>query len=596
MNELQYWKHESQSYYVYNEAWYGSRSWHIGVDNNIAGDDFLFYRESEAGSPAGLENWSTWGSSSSGAPYIVEEGVTSPEIEVTGNGVTISDGNTSPRMVLHTNFGSVEGASGSRLRTFTIENNGNADLVISSVTISGNDASDFDVTDFPDTTISAGGNSTFNVNFAPADTGEKTATLLIVNNDDDEGTYDFSIKGDSYTPKTISVSGITTPSAANGTYIHQGILNEFQYWKHETQGYYIYNEAWYSARYWYINDADTCGNDTDYFFYKGSEDAVPAGLTSWQVSSNASGSPEMAYAGPEINVLGNGVDIVSGDATPQTSDYTDFGSVDVSSGTVSRTFTIRNTGAQDLSLNGNPLVAVSGTNGSDFSVTLQPDSVVAANTGETTFTVQFDPSGAGVRVAGISIDNDDSNETPYIFAIQGTGVNASPVINSLDGDSLSYSEGDGVAIIDQGTAVSVTDADSSDMDGGVLTVSISAGKDAAEDKLCFYTGAGVTLSGITSGCDVSVDNTVVGTLDGTIALGADLIVTLGSNSTAANVAALIAAVAYENTDIDNPTTGVRTLDFTLSDGDGGTSTTASVAVTLRSAVSMMRLSLRVRPS
>ena len=47
---------------------------------------------------------------------------------------------------------------------------------------------------------------------------------------------------------------------------------------------------------------------------------------------------------PEINVQGNGQDIADGDTTPSTADFTDFGSVNVASGTVSHTFTIRNTG------------------------------------------------------------------------------------------------------------------------------------------------------------------------------------------------------------------------------------------------------------
>ena len=39
----------------------------------------------------------------------------------------------------------------------------------------------------------------------------------------------------------------------------------------------------------------------------------------------------------------------------------------------------------------------------------------------TTFTVHFDPSATGLRSATISIDNDDADENPYDFAIQGTG-------------------------------------------------------------------------------------------------------------------------------------------------------------------------------
>ena len=64
---------------------------------------------------------------------------------------------------------------------------------------------------------------------------------------------------------------------------------------------------------------------------------------------------------------------------------------------------------------------ISGANAADFTVTVQPASSVAA-AGSTTFTVSFDPSAAGTRVATLSIANDDANENPYDFAIQGRGV------------------------------------------------------------------------------------------------------------------------------------------------------------------------------
>jgi hypothetical protein len=68
-----------------------------------------------------------------------------------------------------------------------------------------------------------------------------------------------------------------------------------------------------------------------------------------------------------------------------------------------------------------------------------------------------------------------------------TAQNDAPTLSNLDGDSFSYSEGDGAATLDQGTAVSVADVDSSDFNGGALTVTISAGEDAAEDVLSFST-------------------------------------------------------------------------------------------------------------
>ena len=127
-----------------------------------------------------------------------------------------------------------------------------------------------------------------------------------------------------------------------------------------------------------------------------------------------------AICSPEINLKGNNVSIVSGDITPSVADHTDFGSAYVTGGTVVRTFTIENLGNASLTLSGNPLVNVTGTNASDFTVTTAPSSSVVA-TGSTTFQITFDPSVGGTRTATLSIANNDIDENSYTLAIQGTG-------------------------------------------------------------------------------------------------------------------------------------------------------------------------------
>ncbi len=125
---------------------------------------------------------------------------------------------------------------------------------------------------------------------------------------------------------------------------------------------------------------------------------------------------------PEMDVQGNSISIADGDNSPATGDNTDFGSADVTSGTVSRSFTLHNTGAVDLNLTGTPnKVQISGAHAADFTVTLQPSSPVSSGT-FTIFAIQFNPSGSGLRTATVSIDNNDSDEHPYNFAIQGTGT------------------------------------------------------------------------------------------------------------------------------------------------------------------------------
>lgn len=120
-----------------------------------------------------------------------------PEIDVTGNGTSISDGDTTPTENNHTDFSSVTVGS-SIVRTFAIANNGDGDLTLggsSPVAVSGTHTSDFVVTVLPSTLISARGSTSFQVTFTPSETGSRTATLSISNNDSDEDPYNFSIAG-----------------------------------------------------------------------------------------------------------------------------------------------------------------------------------------------------------------------------------------------------------------------------------------------------------------------------------------------------------------------------------------------------------------
>jgi hypothetical protein len=116
---------------------------------------------------------------------------------------------------------------------------------------------------------------------------------------------------------------------------------------------------------------------------------------------------------PAMNVKGNAVVITNGSVSPLTTNWTDFGSTNMT-----RTFTIGNTGLGVLSI---ASVSITGVNASDFSVTTAPGSSVATSS-STTFVVTFSPSAAGVRDAVISISNNDTANNPYTFAIRGTGV------------------------------------------------------------------------------------------------------------------------------------------------------------------------------
>lgn len=142
------------------------------------------------------------------------------------------------------------------------------------------------------------------------------------------------------------------------------------------------------------------------------------------------GAVTATIASPEMDITGNSISIPDGTLATATTDHTDFGSVSTAAGTIVRTFTILNTGSAALSLTGaSPYVVIGGTHQADFTVTAIPANSIATS-GSTTFQVTFNPSADGVRTASISIANNDTDENPYNFNIQGTGI-AVPVITSI---------------------------------------------------------------------------------------------------------------------------------------------------------------------
>ncbi|TAF78175.1 MAG: choice-of-anchor D domain-containing protein [Bacteroidetes bacterium] len=117
-----------------------------------------------------------------------------PEINVTGNTVSIANGSATPTTVNGTNFGTVFQGS-SVARNFIIENIGSTTLGVSLVSISGANASDFSISQFPSSIIEANTFSGFNILFNASTAGSKTAVISILNNDADEGLYQFTISG-----------------------------------------------------------------------------------------------------------------------------------------------------------------------------------------------------------------------------------------------------------------------------------------------------------------------------------------------------------------------------------------------------------------
>jgi len=134
---------------------------------------------------------------------------------------------------------------------------------------------------------------------------------------------------------------------------------------------------------------------------------------------------------PDISVVGNLKEIVSGDTTPSLTDHSDFGRANPINGSVERTFTILNTvPSTNLLLNGLTSVSLSGPDAADFAITHQPLSPVAGK-GSSTFKAVFDPTTAGLKNATVTVQSNDTDEGSYTFGISGFSGLATGTAQSL---------------------------------------------------------------------------------------------------------------------------------------------------------------------
>ncbi|MFI1743079.1 PQQ-dependent sugar dehydrogenase, partial [Thalassobellus sediminis] len=144
-----------------------------------------------------------------------------PEINIQGNSMDISNGSNSPSELNNTDFGSIA-ANTIATEIFSIQNLGSANLILTDgspfISITGDDASDFEVNQIPISPISAQSSSEFSIDFNPTTSGVKNATLTIANNDSNTSSYTFNIRGTSVAPSPeIQVQG-------NGQDINNGDL------------------------------------------------------------------------------------------------------------------------------------------------------------------------------------------------------------------------------------------------------------------------------------------------------------------------------------------------------------------------------------
>ena len=143
---------------------------------------------------------------------------------------------------------------------------------------------------------------------------------------------------------------------------------------------------------------------------------VLAGCSSPTGSAAGGGGSPAAGGSGEIEVEDASA---SPDRQLASGDTVDFGDVDVGGGSTQRTFTIINSGSEDLSLTGSPLVVINEPGTDDNFVLSAPPTTDTLQPGdEVAFTIRFLPitSVSPESFSGTAtIPNSDGDENPFVI-------------------------------------------------------------------------------------------------------------------------------------------------------------------------------------
>ncbi len=137
--------------------------------------------------------------------------VLAPEATVLGNGISIADGDTSPSLADHRDFGSVVQGGDPITRTFTIRNDGVATLTLGTVTV----PTGYTLAEPPFSNLGPGGSDTFTVQLDTTTAGTKAGNISFSTNDLEENPFNFRITGVVSLPQAEQFRGSDSFDLAN---------------------------------------------------------------------------------------------------------------------------------------------------------------------------------------------------------------------------------------------------------------------------------------------------------------------------------------------------------------------------------------------
>jgi predicted outer membrane repeat protein len=153
-----------------------------------------------------------------------------------------------------------------------------------------------------------------------------------------------------------------------------------------------------------------------------------------------------------------------------------------------------------------------------------------------------------------------------------------PVINGF-GTTIAWTEGLAPVLLTT-SAASVTDVDSPNFDGGLMTVSLTNNAKPGDVLGIRSQGTGVGQIAVTGNSITYRASAAAAVVIGTFTGGTNgdpLVITFTASATPAAVSVLLRNLTYSSTS-DNPTNAPRTVQITVSDGDGSLSLPATKSI------------------
>jgi fibronectin type 3 domain-containing protein len=382
-----------------------------------------------------------------------------PEITVVANGEVILDGDTTPSLLDHTDFGRTMLGQTFVERTFTVSNDGIQPLILGPVSL----PEGYVLTEGLASSLTAGASDTFTVRLEAQTEGTYAGQISFSTNDADENPFDFAVTGQvvamvgqfdfgtgtsavapgytEITPNTGYAPGLgygwlSTGLDSRDTSHTEPVAQDYNFTRDASMTFavdvtpgshevtVVIGHPDYQRDVGIVLEGTTVdtvhtvagqfaietyavevldGQLTVEFTQTGPKVATINGLEVVRTSPPPSE--------PEITVLGGGEVIIDGDVTPSPLDHTDFGRTVLGQTISEHTYTVSNSGTQPLILG--PVSLPSG-----YTLVEGLTSNLAAGASDT-FRVRLNAQAEGTYAGQISFSTNDTDENPFDFAITG---------------------------------------------------------------------------------------------------------------------------------------------------------------------------------